>query len=655
MFELSLGSPANVNRKLRGIAPPCLSVVTMWPPSLSSSSSPLITLLAALLATLGGQLAAAFCPAKCRCLEAELRTYCNNTQIDLVPIMLNPALQRLDLNGNRIRNVYSSFTVYQELRHLDVSHNLITDIPRKSFIMQKSLKTLLLNNNNISAINNLSLHGLSALTLLNASHNQLSELHARIFLSLNKMETLDLSGNAIAFIHRDAFLGLLNLKALHLNANRLKQVPTHSFFYLQNLATLRLGHNLYTHLAEGAFGSLARLQELSLERCYLNTINHRAFSHLHNLTALDLHHNNLFAVPTDSLAELVSLRVLTLSFNFFVALPARSFARLAHLETLVLSSTPLNSIDPDALRDNVNLVNVILENNIKLKYLHPATFVNQHRSLRFLSLRSCQLSTLDERLVNHKVLQRLDVRDNRLECNCSLGWLVKYLGRAGHDEGNHTRWREQVKCHTPAQLRERPLITLEDTDLSCPLLTRWPPDVLLTAGLAVLAMCVIILLLALLSTKGRHKLSSGCTRLLSSEPTDGSAVVVVAHPHHMMEQTKDDCNHSSVHSSEPGHYEPVYLPNHHHRHHHHHHHLQSQHHPAAPRHPLLQYYPTIINEHKYRDNNNSGSGCSSGSSSAKALNSYHTMLTTSTRTSAISVDLCPPPSLHYAHHHIANI
>jgi hypothetical protein len=60
-----------------------------------------------------------FCPPRCKCNEVKLLVLCNSTQIlDSVPIMLNPSLKELYLSGNRVKNVYSSFTVYQELRYL---------------------------------------------------------------------------------------------------------------------------------------------------------------------------------------------------------------------------------------------------------------------------------------------------------------------------------------------------------------------------------------------------------------------------------------------------------------------------------------------------------------------------------------------------------
>lgn len=563
-----------------------------------------------MVATLRGVVS--FCPSLCRCQEGDTPlTYCNNSHIDLVPIMLNPQLRELYLNHNKIRHVYSSFTVYQELRHLDVSNNLITDIGRKSFIMQKSLKTLLLQGNNIGQLGNLSFYGLSSLSLLNVSRNRLAEIHARTFLGLDKLATLDLSHNLISFLARDAFHSLFNLRQLWLCSNRLKSIPTHSFGHLHNLAQLDLSHNMFGHIGELAFSPLVRLESLSLSHCHINTINHLSLHHLGHLSVLNLAHNNLQRVPSDSVCELVSLKVLILSHNPISSLPPDSFVNLTHLQTLVISHTPLSSIDRTALRDNVNLVNLMLEHNSKLNSLHPDTLAAQQYSLRHLSLRSSRLSHLDAKLVNLQMLQHLDVSDNPLECNCSLAWLVAHLGGTNRTS-SRPPLAQQIKCHTPARLKERKLITLSVSDLSCPQPGGWHPDVLTCSALAVLVIPLIILLVLLARTR------AVCSRFMSTRQTP-----VVEHTHHMFKGS----------GRTP---EPAYLDQHH------------RHHPPLPPPPPL-YYPTIISEH---NNNNKTSILANH---ATLSSNYQTMLTTSTRTSAISVDLYRPPCFAFPASDIANI
>lgn len=375
-------------------------------------------------------LAMAFCPPRCNCNEIKLLVDCNRTRIDLVPIMLNPKLKGLNLNSNRIKNIYSSFYVYEELQFLDLSANQISDIGRKNFLQQSKLKLLLLNRNELKQIHNQSFYGLVSLLTLNLSQNRLTELTERIFLNLNQLETLDLSQNQITTINREAFLGLLNLKNLDLHSNQLKQIPTQSFFHLQqSLFKLNLGQNLFQIIPEMAFNSLTMLQELRIDSCFILDIHQRAFQHLVRLNYLHLENNQLSNVPSDSFSYLRALNSLNLSNNLITQLRSQAFRNLTNLKTLIISSSPLNEIDVNAFIENNQLERVIIENNRKLTKIHVGTFDRQLQTLEYLSLRSNMLSFLDWRTINLEHLQYLDLQLNPLICNCSMQWLVTYLKR----------------------------------------------------------------------------------------------------------------------------------------------------------------------------------------------------------------------------------
>ena len=407
---------------------------------------------------------ATFCPPRCKCNEIKLLVFCNETQIDLVPIMLNPQLKKLYLRGNRIKNIYSSFIVYQELQYLDLSNNLIGDTGKKSFIMQQKLKVLLLNGNNLTQLNNLSFYGLESLYLLDLSHNLLSEIYSRIFMSLNKLEWLDLSSNQITHINKEAFFGLLNLKRLNLHGNQLKHIPTQSFYHLQSLVALNLSSNRFIEIPEMAFSPLTILEEFIIDSCSISAIHLRAFIHLSNLNYLDLQNNRMANVPTESLSYVTTLRTLNLSNNLITTLKRKAFKNLTHLQTLTISSCPLSQIDKDAFIDNVNLNRLVLENNKKLSHIEMGTFEEQDNSLEYLSLRSNMIGFLDSQTINLKRLHYIDLQQNPLVCNCSLSWLIAYLK---HSNMISQSQKDQVKCYFPNHLYGKKLITLSETDLSC--------------------------------------------------------------------------------------------------------------------------------------------------------------------------------------------
>lgn len=379
----------------------------------------------------------ALCPQRCTCND--LAVLCDSTQTDNVPIYLNPSLQKLSLSKNRIKNVYSSFTLYQDLVMLNLSHNLISELDRKSFVIQK-LQILLLNN------------------------NQLRELNARVFMGLNRLETLDLSYNQIESISTDAFFACLNLKTLNLQANRLRQVP--SFFYLQNLASLSLAANLLSHLPELAFSPLTTLQKLVLDANHIGHISVSAFVHLSNLTALHLEGNRLLSVPTESLGVLGRLETLHIGRNPISTLRPHTFRGLNQLKTLVVSNSPLNTIDRAALLENGQLSRLLLEHNRHLAVIEEGIFAAQTTSLRYLSLRGNGISTLRPGTLSTLArLRHLDLRENPLACNCSLDWLASWL-RAN----NGSLSAEHVKCIAGNNIHGPifNLASLSRSDLSCP-------------------------------------------------------------------------------------------------------------------------------------------------------------------------------------------
>ncbi|XP_046911802.2 uncharacterized protein LOC124492841 [Dermatophagoides farinae] len=598
---------------------------------------------------------ATFCPPRCKCNEVKLLVFCNETQIDLVPIMLNPQLKELYLHGNRIKNIYSSFIVYQELQYLDLSNNQIGDTGKKSFIMQKKLKVLLLNGNNLTQLNNLSFYGLESLYLLDLSHNHLSEIYSRIFMSLNKLEWLDLSSNQITHINKEAFFGLLNLKRLNLHGNQLKHIPTQSFYHLQSLVALNLSSNRFTHIPEMAFSPLAMLEELIIDSCSISAIHSRAFIHLSNLNYLDLQNNRMANVPTESFSYVTTLRTLNLSNNLITVLKRNAFKNLTHLQTLTISSCPLSQIEKDAFIDNINLNRLVIENNKKLSRIEIGTFEQQHDSLEYLSLRSNMIAFLDWQTINIKRLHYIDLQQNPLACNCSLSWLIAYLK---HSNMISQSQKDQVKCYFPNYLYGKKLITLSETDLSCSKLNstmKTVVNIFTYTAMLILIMTMMIVIcrrhkrclpFCCICRQCRFSSCCCCRNCCSTESSSSSST------------TSSPSSSSTIPSSS----QPIIVGNHHH------HHLlyqrqyyqnQQQYHyshqqytdnddddgvqnqlPAKSRLENSFYYPTkIINDELTRDKQQI----------QQQQKSYHFpyrtgTMTDSTRTSALSVDLHPIPN-----------
>ena len=64
-----------------------------------------------------------FCPLTCECNEVALSVSCAHSELEVLPITLNPGIQRLQLQHNNIRAVDAALGFYAQLKYVDLSHN----------------------------------------------------------------------------------------------------------------------------------------------------------------------------------------------------------------------------------------------------------------------------------------------------------------------------------------------------------------------------------------------------------------------------------------------------------------------------------------------------------------------------------------------------
>lgn len=409
------------------------------------------------------------CPVRCECDDPSLRVVCNNANLDVVPITLNPELRELHLSNNHVKAIRASFNVYRNLEFLDVSHNQLVSLDKENFSALKHLRILLLNRNMISTLQNETFRGLSNLTILQLNENILEDIPPGVFSHLSKLELLDLSQNRMSSIDDNAFAGLKNLKTLLLRDNKLTHIPSDSFQPLSKLFKLDLGLNSFEDIPENSFSHLNELQQLCLDGCVIRSIQYGAFKWLNSLLVLHLHDNELKDIPTKALFDVIRLEELHIGQNKFRELKFQSFQRLKYLRTIVINGSPLlERIDKGAFADNTNLKTVEINHNKFLRHIQVGAFDNLP-NVQHVSLRGNAFQTLQYSLLSWDELSYLDVRDNPLVCNCTILWLWKLLvtknfsvdvSEAGTD-------LTQVVCAGPSGLQGRVLVELPPEDLNC--------------------------------------------------------------------------------------------------------------------------------------------------------------------------------------------
>ncbi|KAJ8867258.1 hypothetical protein PR048_031057 [Dryococelus australis] len=402
----------------------------------------------------------AICPTSCKCDDDTLVVTCVQANLDVIPITLNPSIQRLVLRGNRVKTVDAAFQFYSELQYVDLSDNQLVTIPTRSFEAQRKLVELHLYHNRISSISNHTFVGLRALTVLSLRRNFLEEFPDQLFSSLSRLEELDLGQNRISRVDPRAFTGLASLKILYLDDNQLKAVPTPSFALLGSLAELHIGLNGFSQLPDDTFAGLGKLAVLDLSGAGLINISEHAFRGLAGLRYLGLVDNSLSAVPTSQLSSLSRLEELNIGQNDFPVLRQNAFKGLTNLRKLDISGAAmLQNVEKGALADNLNLETLILSSNKKLTSVEEGSLAGLP-NLRHLVLRDNAFTVFPETLATWPELRKLDLADNPLECRCGLVWLRDLLSR---------RNATQVLCMAPPHLKERPLPSLSKDELGCAL------------------------------------------------------------------------------------------------------------------------------------------------------------------------------------------
>lgn len=408
------------------------------------------------------------CPSGCSCDDKTLVVKCGEGQLDVLPIALNPSIQRLIIKNNKIKSIYSSLQFYAQLVYLDLSINHLLTIPSKTFNHQKKLEELHLNHNKISAIGNETFDGLTSLTVLNLRGNFLDTIGRSVFRTMPKMEELNLGQNRISRIDIGAFDGLPNLRVLILDDNQLSTVPSIAMAPLTNLAELFLGINSFRTIPAGSFEMLKHLTNLDLKGAGLMNVSLDAFRGLENsLRQLELSDNRLQRIPTVHLSELLRLEDLSLGQNDFDIVPEGAFVGLKNLRSLDISgSMHLQKIEAGAFSTNTNLESITIVSNKMLTEVQEGALSGLPH-LKHVILRDNALTTLDEGLFPWNELHTFDLSENPIHCDCRVLWLrnlliLKNASQFGTDQEEHT-----IFCHAPERLRAQPLIAISPTLLGC--------------------------------------------------------------------------------------------------------------------------------------------------------------------------------------------
>uniref|UniRef100_A0A665V2N1 Leucine rich repeat containing 4.2 n=1 Tax=Echeneis naucrates TaxID=173247 RepID=A0A665V2N1_ECHNA len=288
---------------------------------------------------------------------------------------------------------------------------------------------------------------------LNLMENSIETIQADSFRHLHHLEVLQLGRNAIRQIEVGAFNGLTSLNTLELFDNRLTVIPSGAFEYLSKLRELWLRNNPIESIPSYAFNRVPSLMRLDLgELRKLEYISDGAFEGLQNLKYLNLGMCNLREFP--NLSPLVGLEELEISENVFPELKPGAFRELKNLRKLWIMNSAITTIERNAFDDITALEELNLAHN--------------------------NLSSLPHNLFTPlQYLVELHLHHNPWRCDCDVVWLSWWLR-----ENIPTNSTCCGRCHTPAHMRGRYLVEVDQTTFQCsaPFILDAPRDLNISAA-----------------------------------------------------------------------------------------------------------------------------------------------------------------------------
>ncbi|KAJ8958595.1 hypothetical protein NQ318_016316 [Aromia moschata] len=286
------------------------------------------------------------------------------------------------------------------LKVLNVSHNLITTIPRNTFPKLYELHTIDLSYNNLTDIYNSVFQVLFSLRTLDLSYNSLESVKPSTFGALPTLLKLDMSYNNLESVARSGFTRLASTRELILRGNKIK-----SLFQLPiSVSHLDLSYNSLEELPPKLWPSMNSLLSLDLSHNMLgDSLGDGSFSGLLTLQRLNLNYNGIQNPPWPALNQLTSLQYVYMEGNNLTKLSRNAFGKLPVVFELNLANNNLNNISTRAFEGLLQVLVLNLTNN-NLTYIPNGAFQGL-----------VALKTLD---LSHNRIAKLDNKTNGLLDDC---------------------------------------------------------------------------------------------------------------------------------------------------------------------------------------------------------------------------------------------
>ncbi|CAD6193121.1 unnamed protein product [Caenorhabditis auriculariae] len=324
----------------------------------------------------------------------------------------------------------------------------------------------------------------------NFSSNSIVHLHEGLIVPAieKSVSILDFSYNKIQFIDVQTFGKFKNLTKLNLSSNKISSLkPSHFANLGDTLHKLDLSNNAITKISDGLFDELKNLKKLILDGNKIIKWRKTMFRGLKNLKELSLDNCNIEELPADIFDELPALTEISLRNNPLTVLPT-AVLNLELLEDLDISETKIAELHEYAFgEDLVKLEELYMQNMPDLYTVRSHAFcglsslklldisnsselyefdINAFGSLgadpgkkvtelKTLKLHNCNISTLNEELIDWEKLEIFTIGGNPIDCTCETAFLMDSPKFTFKNDASFPR------CASPKELEGKNVATLK--------------------------------------------------------------------------------------------------------------------------------------------------------------------------------------------------
>lgn len=300
----------------------------------------------------------------------------------------------------------TTFLKLPYLEQLDLSENLISQLPETVFQEVVRLRVLNLSDNKLKVLSKQLLVEQKYLKELHLANNNLESIFYDTFLNCTRLEILDLSFNEIISLSENVSLNP-SLVKLFLNNNMIKNISSETFAGLNNLEVLNLANNELGSISDNLFRRLIKLEEL------------------------DLQGNGIATLPKGTFEGLIHLQMLNISENPITCLDIELFKTNLDLNTLEVRKTQISHLSAGLLAKLKRLRTLNASHNQRLSNIEDFKFSSSNH-LQYIDLSFNNLSTLPIFISHLEMVEQLKLEGNQWQCDCKSGWFVQWLSNHAH-------------------------------------------------------------------------------------------------------------------------------------------------------------------------------------------------------------------------------